>query len=79
MNAVAEIKHISQKSTVQHDKGLSIKDVRTQRRLSSADFADKEEGGFSNADFRTFWCKKLRIFRNFWCVRTDRGGVTILC
>jgi len=20
-----------------------------------------------------FWCKKLRIFRNLWCVRTDKG------
>jgi len=44
----------------------------------------------SNADFRTFWCKKLWIFWNLWCVRTvqcgqfsDKGGrgqfFAILC
>jgi len=37
-------------------------------------FSDK--GGSSDADVRTFWSKILRIFRNLWCVRTDkRGGV----
>jgi len=26
----------------------------------------------SDVDVRTFCCKKLRIFRNLWCVRTDK-------
>jgi len=25
--------------------------------------------GSSDADVRTFWCKKHRIFRNIWCVQ----------
>jgi len=25
-----------------------------------------------DADVRSFWCKKLRTFRNLWCVRTDK-------
>jgi len=29
-------------------------------------------GGSSDADVRTFWCKKPRIFRNLWCVFTDK-------
>jgi len=29
-------------------------------------FTDKE--GSSESDVRTFWWKKLRNFRNFWCV-----------
>jgi len=33
------------------------------------------QGGSSGADVRTFWCKKLRIFRNLWCVRTDKEEV----
>jgi len=41
-------------------KGLSMKEVRTQRGGSSSD-----------VDVRIFWCKKFRIFRNAWCVRTD--------
>jgi len=32
------------------------------------------QGGFADADVRTFWCKKHQIFRNLWCVRTDKGG-----
>jgi len=40
--------------------------------LSTADIADK--GGSSDADVRTFWCKKLRIFRNLWCVRMNKEG-----
>jgi len=35
-------------------------------------FADKR--GSSVVDVRTFWCKKHRIFRNLWCVLTDKGG-----
>jgi len=44
---------------------------------------DKGKGVSSDADVRTFWCKNLRIFRNLWYVRTDKGGggqfFTILC
>jgi len=43
-------------------------------RLSSADiFRTSEEGSSSDADVRTFLGKKLRIFRNLWCVRTNKG------
>jgi len=51
-------------------KGPSIKDVRSQGGggLSSAD-----KGDSSDVDVRTFWCKNYRVFRNFWCVRTDKG------
>jgi len=28
---------------------------------------------YSDADNRTFWCKKLWIFQNLWCVQTDKG------
>jgi len=34
-------------------------------------------GDSSDADVRTFCRKKLRIFRNLWCVRTDRGEGSI--
>jgi len=37
-------------------------------------FSDKEGGGSSDADVRTFWPKKLRKFQNSWCVSTDWGG-----
>jgi len=33
-------------------------------------FSDKEDS--SDADVRTFWRKKLPIFRNLLCVRTDK-------
>jgi len=29
--------------------------------------------GSSDADVRTFWCKKIRTFRNLSCVRKDKG------
>jgi len=32
------------------------------------------EREYSDADVRTFWLKKHRIFRNLWCVRTYKGG-----
>jgi len=51
-------------------KGLPIKDVRSQGGfVQCGQFAYKEDS--SDADVRTFWCKKLRIFQNLWCVRTD--------
>jgi len=37
-------------------------------------FSDK---GSSDADICTFWNKKLRIFRNLWCIRTDKGKGSI--
>jgi len=55
-------------------KGPSIKDVRSQGVkgfVQCGHFADS--GGSSDADVRTFWCKKFGIFRNLWCVRTDKG------
>jgi len=52
-------------------KGPSIKDVRNQGGLSSA---DKGWGGSSDADVRTIRYKKLPIFQNLWCVCTDKGG-----
>jgi len=54
-------------------KGPSIKDVRSQEGgefVQCGHFADK--GGSSDADIRTFFRKKLRIFRNSLGVRTDR-------
>jgi len=33
-----------------------------------------DKGSSSVVDVRTFWCKKLQIFRNLWCVRTDKVG-----
>jgi len=44
------------------------------RGLSSADILwTREKRGSSDANVRTFWYKIFRIFRNFWCVRTDKG------
>jgi len=36
-------------------------------------FVQGRGGDSSNSDVRTIWCKKLRIFRSLWCVRTDKG------
>jgi len=35
--------------------------------------ADKGGEGSSDADVRTFWCKKHQIFRNLWYVCMDKG------
>jgi len=40
--------------------------------LSSADIMRTRGKGSSDADVCTFWCKKLRVFQNLWCVRTDK-------
>jgi len=51
-------------------------------RLSSVDILrTMGEGGYSEADVRTFWRKELRIFWNLWCIRTDKGiePVRIFC
>jgi len=45
--------------------------VRGGRFVQCGHFVDK--GGSTEADVRTFWCKKLRIFDNLWGVHTDRG------
>jgi len=37
-------------------------------------FFGQGRGGSLDADVRTFGHKKLRIFRNLWCVRTDKRG-----
>jgi len=55
-------------------KGSFIRDVRSQgggEFVQCGYFADK--GGSSDADVCTFWHKKLRIFLNLWCIRTDKG------
>jgi len=46
-----------------------MKDVRSPGGLPSPD-----KGGSSDADVRTFWCKKTMDFLNLLCVRTDGGG-----
>jgi len=53
----------------------SVKDVRSQweESLSSADILRKKMVGSSDADVRTFWCKKLRICRNLWHTHGQRG------
>jgi len=56
-------------------KGLSIKDVRSQGKgLSSAGILRTRGRGSSDANVHTFWLIKVMIFRNLWCVRTDKGG-----
>jgi len=52
-----------------HYKGLSIKDVRTQGGLSSAD-----KGGSLDADVRTFWCKKTSDSSKFMVCPHEQGG-----
>jgi len=41
-------------------------------------FSDKGEGGSSDAGLRTFWRKKIRNFRNLWCVRIDKWGKRLI-
>jgi len=42
--------------------------------LSSADILrTRGRKGSSDADVRTFWCKKCRIFWNLWCVSSPHG------
>jgi len=55
---------------ITYSKEPSIKDVRSQ----GVGLSSEDKGGSSDADIRTFWCKKLRIFRNLWRVRTDKGS-----
>jgi len=60
------------------NKGLSIKKhPQSGGGLSSAKILQTRRGRvFTDAKARTFtfWCKKLRIFRNLRCVRTDKRG-----
>jgi len=65
------------KSFCLYCKGFSTKDARSRegrKSLSSADILRirGEKPSSSDADARTFWC--IRIFRNLWCVRTDKKG-----
>jgi len=44
-----------------------------RRGLSSANiFRTTGRGSSSDVDVGTFWCKNHRVFRNLWCVRTDK-------
>jgi len=54
-------------------RNLNIKDVRSQGERVCPMRTFCRQGGSSDAYVRTFWCKKLRIFRNLWCVRTVKG------
>jgi len=49
--------------------------------LSSADILktrrQKDLRDSSEAYLRTFWCKKPRIFRYLWCVRTNKRRVGV--
>jgi len=56
------------------DKGLSMKEVRTQRGggLSSADIL-RTKGVLQMRTSALFKAKKHRVFRNLWYVRTDKG------
>jgi len=57
-----------------------MKDVRSQEKgefVQCGQFSGTEEDGSLDADFSTFWSKKLQIFRNLWCVHTDKGVVTV--
>jgi len=54
-----------------------MKDVRSQgeRVCPSSIFLDKRwEGGSSDADVRTMWCKKLRFFK-IYVISTRKKGV----
>jgi len=54
-------------------KGPSIKDVRSQGEfVQFGHFANK--GGSSDADVRTFWNKKHRIFKIYGVFARARGG-----
>jgi len=59
-----------------HTKGSSIKDVRSQGKggLSSADILRIRGKRFFRCRHPHFLEKKLRIFRNLWCVCTVKGG-----
>jgi len=50
-----------------------IKDSAVRGICPVRTFFGQGREGSSDADVRTFWCKKLRIVRNLWCVGTDKG------
>jgi len=66
------ILNYSDLSNLDRGKRLSIKDIRTQGRgdLSRADIFGQEVVRMS----ALFSAKKLRVFRNLWCVRKDKDG-----
>jgi len=53
-------------------KGLSIKDVRSQR---EGVFVQCGQRGSSDAYVRTFWCKKIANFSKFVVCLHGQGGV----
>jgi len=58
------------------DLGPSIKDVCSQGGrgfVQCGHFADKEEGGSSDVDVRTFWCKNLEFFEIYGVSARTRG------
>jgi len=55
-------------------KWLSIKDVCSQGRAGCPMRTFFGKGVSSDADIRTFSCKKLCFFRNLWWARADKGG-----
>jgi len=52
--------------------GLSIKDVRMRGLSSVGTFRTREEES-SDADVRTFWCKKLQTFQIYGVSARKRG------
>jgi len=56
-------------------KGLSIKDVRSQWEVPSADIFRSRKGVLQMRTPHILVQKKLRIFQNLWCVSTDKGRV----
>jgi len=55
-------------------KRLTIKDVRRgEGGCPVLTFCRQGGRGSSDADVRTFSCKKYHIFQNLWCARTDKG------
>jgi len=58
-------------------KRPSTKDVRTQKEgvVQCGHFSDKGERGFFRCGRPHFLMQKTRIFRNLWCVHTDKGEV----
>jgi len=53
---------------------LQLGAVHKRRLQSEGKGLSSADKGSSFADVPTLWCKKLRIFRNLWCVYTDKRG-----
>jgi len=57
-----------------YSKGPSIKASAIRNGVCTVLTLCGQEEASLDTDVRTFWTKKLRIFRNFWCVRSDKEG-----